>query len=205
MSNLQKSLNATSVTETLATYDRWAAAYNRDVEAESYVAPQIATDYVVRYLKATDIFRARILDAGCGTGLVGEHLANCGARHIEGIDISTGMLEVAEKTGAYMKLAKADLCQALDTPSNSYDVLTCVGTLTQGHVGPGAMGEFIRVVKQGGILVITVRSTVWEANGYRETLEGFIREGAVRLLTDSYEMRRIANDVDLVYLPLEVL
>lgn len=206
MSHLQQSLSASSVAETLATYDEWAAAYDADVESEGYIAPELASDYVLKHLSGISMADARVLDAGCGTGLVGRHLARRGARHIDGVDLSPGMLDVARRlAGVYEELTTADLAQRLDIASGSYDALTCVGTLTQGHVGPDALDELRRVVKAGGIMVVTVRDSVWRRNGYEDKVKSFIDEGKVRLMTDDFEVRRVAKDVDLVYVTLQVL
>lgn len=205
MSHLRQSLNATSTAETLATYDEWADAYNHDVQSEGYIAPQLASDYLVRYLAHTTLAGTTILDAGCGTGLVGQHLADHGAQHIDGIDLSPAMLAVAKQTGAYRNLTVADLGRRLDVESASYDALTCVGTLTQGHVGPEALDEFLRVVKPGGVLAVTVRDSVWAKNGYEEKVKGFIAAGKCRLMTHDFEKHRVAKEVDLVYVVLQVL
>lgn len=206
MSHLQQSLNASSVGETLATYERWATTYNQDLESEGYAAPQVAAEYVSKYLSNASISDVRILDAGCGTGLVGQHLAKLGARHIDGLDLSPGMLQVAQDTGVYESLKVADLSKELDIASQSYDVLTCVGTLTQGHVGPEALDEFVRAVRPGGVVIASVRDSVWEKNGYKSKVEGFIAGGKVRLLTDGFETRRVAaKEVDLVYVVVEIL
>ncbi|KAJ3472332.1 hypothetical protein NLG97_g11080 [Lecanicillium saksenae] len=204
MTHLQQSLNSSSVAETLATYDQWADTYNQDVESEGYTAPQLASDYVSKYLNAAAIASARILDAGCGTGLVGQHLAKRGARRIDGVDLSPGMLEVARKTGAYESLTTGDLSQWLDVDSAVYDALTCVGTLTQGHLGPGALDQLLRVVKPGGLVVATVRDTVWEMNGYKEKVKTFIADGRAHLVTDDFCVHRVAKDVNLIYVVLRL-
>jgi len=54
-----------------------------------------------------------ILDAGCGTGLVGVALAERGARSIDGVDLSPGMIAKAKETGVYRRLAPADLSRPL--------------------------------------------------------------------------------------------
>lgn len=51
---------------------------------------------------------ALMLDLGCGTGLMGEQMADC-ARAMHGMDISAGMLARAEAKGIYDRLDKADL------------------------------------------------------------------------------------------------
>jgi predicted TPR repeat methyltransferase len=46
---------------------------------------------------------AKIMDFGCGTGLVGEELVKIGFNHkdISGIDASQGMLDVTAKKNCY--------------------------------------------------------------------------------------------------------
>ncbi|RSL51054.1 hypothetical protein CEP54_011597 [Fusarium duplospermum] len=202
MANLARSLNSSSVAETLATYDNWAGTYNEDIGKEEYTAPEIASDYVVKHVGPQRITSAVILDAGCGTGLVGQHLAKSGATHLDGIDLSPGMLQVARRTGIYRSLNVADLSQTLEIPSQSYDVVVCVGTLTQGHVGPGAFDEFVRVVKPGGFIVATVRESVWQKNGYEDKVKALDKEGQVKLLGDKLEV--IGTDVRAVFVILQV-
>ncbi|RSL63354.1 hypothetical protein CEP53_004433 [Fusarium sp. AF-6] len=202
MANLARSLNSSSVAETLATYESWAESYNEDIGKEDYTAPEIASDYVAKHVGPQKITSATILDAGCGTGLVGQHLTKRGVTHLDGIDLSPGMLQVARQTGVYRSLNVADLSQTLEIPSQSYDVVVCVGTLTQGHVGPGAFDEFLRVVKPGGFIVATVRESVWQKNGYEEKVKALDKEGQVKVLGDKLE--EIGIDVSAIFVILQV-
>ena len=45
-----------------------------------------------------------VLDMGCGTGLVGQYLRERGFKTIVGVDASRGMLDKAQKKGAYTDL-----------------------------------------------------------------------------------------------------
>ncbi|MFP5071863.1 class I SAM-dependent DNA methyltransferase [Pseudonocardia nantongensis] len=150
-------------------YDEWAATYDADLtgEAQGYVAPSVTAVAVV----AAAGTGGEILDAGCGTGLVGVELHRRGVGTIDGVDVSPGMLEQARATGAYRDLREADLTAALDLPDDRYDVVVCVGTLTHAHVGPSAVAEFVRVVRPGGYLVATVLDDAWEAGGYRAEVD----------------------------------
>lgn len=166
-------------------YNDWATEYDRDMadESQQYVAPNLAAQAVLTSLGTKAISSdLEILDAGCGTGLVGAELAKLGARVIDGVDLSPGMLEVARKTGVYRTLETADLSKALSISDGKYDIVTCVGTLTQGHVGPEALAEFVRITKKGGIIVATVRENVWKAQGFDVELQRFVAEGKAELL-----------------------
>ena len=175
-------------------YNDWAETYDTDVYgAEDYVAPMLVAKAVQdnKGNVAGDVF-----DAGCGTGLVGVALAGIGAKSIDGVDVSPGMLKVAEKTGVYRLLEQADLSRAITKyQDESYDVVTCVGTLTDGHVGPvPAMREFVRIVKQGGLVVATVREDVWESRGYEAETDRLKSDGLVDVVSaENAEYMRAAG------------
>lgn len=164
-----------------ALYDEWAAEYDADLAGESqgYVAPVLAAETVVR-VAGPDV---TVLDAGCGTGLVGAALAERGVRVIDGMDVSEGMLEQARATGAYRSLQPVDLTRALPTEADAYDVVVCVGTLTHGHVGPPVLAEFARVTRPQGWIVATVLDDVWESGGYRAEVDRLAAAGTVELVS----------------------
>ena len=205
MSDLEQSLNSSSVEETLSTYNKWAGRYNDDVDKEEYVAPELASDYVAKHVGARDIGTVKILDAGCGTGLVGKHLATRGAKNLDGIDLSPEMLRIAQQTNIYTSLEVADMSQRLDIPTESYDVVVCVGTMTQGHVGPEAFDELVRVVKSGGYIISTVRESVWRKNGYESKVQALDEAGKVRIVSDRLRPQRIGAGVNAVFIVLQVL
>ena len=67
-------------------YDTWAQDYEQDLDhAFGYVGPEPAVDVLVNYVSS----EAKILDAGAGTGLVGEILHQRGYAHVEAMDMST--------------------------------------------------------------------------------------------------------------------
>ena len=162
-------LNATSTEELMTVYGEWAEKYDHDLLDEmGYVAPMIACDLLKRYL---DRKAARILDAGCGTGIVGQLLHQGGYGNIEGLDYSPQMLAQAEGKGIYTALHRGDLTKTLAIGDNAYDAVISVGTFTCGHVGPEAFGELVRITSPGGFLCFTVREQAWDADDYRARVQ----------------------------------
>ncbi len=161
-------------------YDQWAKDYEADLDAhaDGYVAPKNATEAVARYVPKT----ARILDAGAGTGLVGELLARMGYDDIAAIDLSHGMLEEARKKSVYGELRRMVLGEPLDYADDTFDAVTCVGTLTLGHAPASALDEFVRIVRPGGYIIFTLRPDVYENNGFRERQAALERTGKWRLV-----------------------
>ena len=169
-----------SPAECESTYDEWAATYEYDTtQGMGYAAPTHAAERLSRLL--SDRPRAEVLDAGCGTGLVGAALAGHGLEVVDGVDLSSAMLEHARGKGVYRALDKADLTERLSVDDGSYDAVICVGTLTEGHVGPEALDELVRVARPGAPVVVTVLDRIWEPHGYKARAEALHEAGAARL------------------------
>lgn len=172
-----KILNAGSTDALMTVYDDWADRYETELLGEwGYASPQLT---IVLLQRHTDIDGAKILDAGCGTGLVGELLANAGVRHLSGVDYSQGMLDKARDKGVYQTLAKIDLNKPVPLESGSYDAITCIGTFTSTHVVPEAIRELVRLTRSDGVVVFTVRDDYWVATKFGDLLVEMHSEGMV--------------------------
>ncbi|MQA05253.1 MAG: methyltransferase domain-containing protein [Streptosporangiales bacterium] len=173
---LQRVYNLQGVDEAEEVYDEWAGNYDADtVDGLGYLGPGLAAARLADVAPGVGV----VLDAGCGTGLAGVALNERLSVTIDGADISEGMLERARGRGVYRNLVKTDLTRPLEFADDSYDAVLCVGTLTDGHVGPAAFDEFVRVVRAGGVVVATVLARVWESGGYKAHLDGMAERGVV--------------------------
>lgn len=162
-------------------YDEWADQYEYDTtQAMGYAAPEHAATRLAELLLPAAP-HAEVLDAGCGTGLVGAALAQAGLDTVDGLDLSTAMLEQARGKGVYRHLGRADLTGRLDVSDSAYDAVICVGTLTEGHVGPEALDELVRVARPGAPVVATILDRIWEAQGYRDKVAELGERGAATL------------------------
>jgi predicted TPR repeat methyltransferase len=99
---------------------------------------------------------ARVIDLGCGTGLVGVALAATGAE-IVGVDLSPCMLEIAARRGAYVKLEQGELVEVLArTAAGSVqavlaaDVFIYLGDLT------AVFAAVARVLAPQGLFALSV-------------------------------------------------
>ena len=171
----ERVLSAASADELASAYADWATEYDADLVGEMGYRAHTIVARTLRDVLEPD--GTRVLDAGCGTGLVGAELARLGYADIDGVDYSPDMLAEAEKKGVYTRLEEADLTGDLDLPSDRYDAVTCVGTFTLGHVGPSALGELIRVTRPGGFLCFSVRDEAWERDRYAAALQTVTDQG----------------------------
>lgn len=173
-------LSAKSVEELMETYEEWAANYDHDLTDEwGYFAPQTVVGLVERYVTDHD---ARILDAGCGTGLVGVHLADKGFGHIDGVDYSEGMLAQARAKNVYTTLSRLDLNHELPLADDAYDLVTCVGTFSLAHIVPEALLELVRITRPGGAVCFTVRDSYWDETKFLKLLADLELSGKAKLM-----------------------
>jgi predicted TPR repeat methyltransferase len=150
---------ATRPDEVAALYDDWAETYDGEMAAAGYRHPTICLALLARHLPRGS---TPILDAGAGTGLIGEWLGIMGYGDVEALDISEGMLAVAARKGAYAALHRLALGGPLPFADATYAGIVSAGVFTSGHVGAEGLDELIRILKPGGVLVLTVKNTLWE-------------------------------------------
>jgi predicted TPR repeat methyltransferase len=142
-----------------AYYDEWAQRYDADLDGWAYRAPGIVAGIVLEHAPRADV----VLDAGCGTGRTGRALRSAGYHgDLHGIDLSEESLAIARRSQAYTSIAPADLQQPLTFPDNSFDALTCVGVMTYVPDVEVCWREFSRIVRPGGVVVVTQREDLWE-------------------------------------------
>ena len=138
---------------TAGVYDNWAKEYEAHMKGVGYTHPAMTAAVYTRHQPAGN---APMLDAGTGTGIMAEILPALGYPEIDGFDISSGMLALAEKKGIYRNLQKGVLGKRLDYADNSYAGVTASGVFTEGHAPLDGLDELLRVVKPGGHIVFSV-------------------------------------------------
>ena len=131
--------------------------FNKDMIEWNYQAPQNTVKLFDLHTPNKNI---NILDAGCGSGLVGIELQKYGYTKITGADFSQEMLSLIPQN-IYQKLELIDLNEKLKYKDNLYDAITCVGTFTYGHVKAHALNELIRVLKKKGLICFTINEGIY--------------------------------------------
>ena len=162
-------------------YADWALQYNQDVNSAEYSGPVIAAKLLNQHLSDK---KARILDAGCGTGLVGVELQRLDYIHVDGFDLSQEMAELATASGAYQQVTgNIDMMRAVeDFPHREYDALLSIGVFTLGHVPPQALEVLVKLVRRDGLLVISTRSHYFEQTDYQKCVDALLSSGQLSQL-----------------------
>lgn len=152
-----------------ALYAKWAKTYDSSfAKANGFLMP----GHVARLFREKH-GQGPVLDAGAGTGLVGDALLQSGTLEIDGLDISQEMLAVADAKAVYRKTFVADLTRALPLPDAVYAAVTSCGTFTHGHVGPEALDELLRIAAPGALFVLTIKTEHFEERGFSDKFLSF--------------------------------
>ncbi len=107
-------------------------------------------DYIARH---APLQGARVLDVGCGGGLLAEGMAVRGAR-VTGIDRSLRALAVArihaERQGVEVRYEEADAQTWAREHAGCYDIVTCMEVLEHVPDVPGTVAACASMLKPGG-------------------------------------------------------
>lgn len=108
-------------------YSQRAASWDAKVNSGpySYRGADLVASVLLTEQKTNSL---DILDAGCGTGLVGFMLRER-ARRLDGVDMSQPMLDRAKEKGVYDTLVCGDMIELLNGSVESYDAIVSAATL----------------------------------------------------------------------------
>ncbi|OCW59461.1 class I SAM-dependent DNA methyltransferase [Hoeflea olei] len=162
-------------------YDSWAEKYDADMSLAGYRHPAISLAIFARHVPKG---AAPVLDAGAGTGLIGEWLAIAGYNEVDALDISAGMLEVARRKGVYRSLHQAALGTRLPFDDNHFVAIVSAGVFTTGHVGTEGLDDLLRICVPGGTIVLTVKDVLWQQS-FRARIADLETEGVCALVDDT--------------------
>lgn len=167
LQNIKAKFNEVKSDEEMAdVYNNWAPKYESDVGQFGYEIPFEAAKILLGHMLASekDLKYTKVLDVGCGTGLVAEGLKNCEFNGIlHGIDGSEEMLGLARKKEIYDKLQQQILSpdKPIWTPQNGtrYDGMICAGVFMTGHLSAKMLPQLCDLLCQGGVIVMSVRTS----------------------------------------------
>ncbi|MER9254424.1 class I SAM-dependent methyltransferase [Mesorhizobium sp. M0598] len=180
-------------------YRGWASSYELDVGRDGYCGPMIVAE-LAGAVQTAYLARQRtaiaILDAGCGTGLVGVELERLGFRWIDGFDLSEEMAEQARQTRVYRHVqGNVDLNGPLsDYPSASYDITVCCGVFTLGHVRPDGLRELARVTRPNGFIIASTRKSYAETTSFEDEVRRLQDAGVLVLAQCLKDSRYVAEE-----------
>lgn len=133
-----------------AMYDEYAPRFEHSLLNElSYSGPAMAREILTAYLGGTAL--ENVLDLGCGTGLIGDVIKeHFPVGYLEGVDLSSSMIEQAAAKGLYDALTVADIVAHLDADDRRFDLITAADVfIYTGDLAPVFRGVRRRLARDG--------------------------------------------------------
>jgi predicted TPR repeat methyltransferase len=146
-------------------FDQYADRFDTHlVKVLSYSVPdQIVA--MIREAVASDPQTWRVLDLGCGTGLIATALGP-GVGHLVGVDLSGNMLAKARTLDVYDRLEQAELVAMMQAePAQAYTLAIAADVLVYFGSIEALLREARRVLAPGGILAFSVEELAAPPSG----------------------------------------
>jgi predicted TPR repeat methyltransferase len=144
-----------------ALFDEYAVRFDRHLlKGLEYRGPELLRTALLRALgpRSQDFQFRRVLDLGCGTGLVARSFEGLFDR-IEGVDLSPRMLAQAARTGLYDGLHEADILAFLQgRDAGSADLIVAADVFVYMARLEPVLREAARVLDRRGLLAFTVQA-----------------------------------------------
>ena len=174
-------------------FDSYAGSYDRHVRGcLDCHAPELVCAALTRALGGVRP-GLHILDAGCGTGLAAPLLRPLALR-LEGIDLSSGMLDRARATGLYDSLERADFAERLKARRGYYDIICAIDVLVYFGFMTPVMAAAAFALRQDGLFAFSV-----EAGGNMD----YELRGTGRYVHSGGYLRKAAEAAGLVEVSVE--
>lgn len=140
-------------------FDNYAANFDAHLtKTLEYNTPYDLTEFVYSNSILTEPIK-KVLDLGCGTGLLGQALTSkFSIEHLTGVDLSAKMLEKSKSKSIYNELYNIDLLDYLQNAQDSYDLIAATDVFI--YVGDldAVMRQVHQRLKPGGYFAFSVES-----------------------------------------------
>lgn len=172
-----------------AQLNQWQVEGDTPEAYERYLVPALFQEAAEKLIQHAAIQPGeRVLDLGCGTGIVArvaaEHLGN--GENVTGVDINPGMLDVARSVSAETHPGiewQQGSAEDLPLARSSFDVVLSQQAFQFLENRETALKEIHRVLRPGGRLVFSVFRSIEHNYTYRPLIEAFRRHGGDNLGT----------------------
>lgn len=172
--------------------------------------------HVVRSLLAAELSDAavpadelRVLDLGAGNGMVGEELADLGAKFIVGVDIIEEAAEATERDrpGVYdnyhvVDMTALDEGQRRELAGYRFNALTCVAAIGFGDIPTRAFVAAYNLICPGGWIAFNVKEdflTIGDRLGFSKLIRSMLDDGTLELRQRQRYQHRLATDRHPLY------
>lgn len=133
-------------------WDEYAPGWDDDEAARTYAEAAHASLLAELERAGRSVDGARVLDFGCGTGLLTERLAPV-SQTIDAVDTSQAMLDVLDAKVERHGWSHVRTMTTLPTAAQSYDLVVCSSVCSFLDDYPGTLVQLVNLLAPGGVFV----------------------------------------------------
>ncbi len=144
--------------------EKYALAFYNKIAKEYEELKESGVSLFHKYLLIPNLSRQicdlkgkKVVDLGCGNGMLTSLLVKKGAKKVFGIDFSKNMVEIAKKRVPNAKFVVGNI-RHTDFPSNYFDFALCSLVLDGMRDIGGVLSEINRILKPNGMLILIIRN-----------------------------------------------
>ena len=167
-------------------YNTWASSgeYDDDVAGWGYEAPERVATMAAEHLQ---LHPGSVLDAGCGTGRAGAAMRAAGIDDLVGGDFNVASVDAARSRDVYRSVDHLDLNDRLNFDDDQFAVVVSVGVFSYLIDTAATVRELLRITKQGGAIIFTQRTDLWDERGCDALIALLAAEGACTATTSDQQ------------------
>lgn len=152
---------------TINSYSAFAKSWAKKLREKKNVLHEYL-EKPAMYAKLPKLSGMRVLCIGCGTGEECQHLLELGAKKVIGIDISEGLIKIAQKSYKRIEFHVMDM-EKLDFRDQSFDFAYSSLTLHYVKNWQKPLQEIYRVLKKSGTFLFSTQHPVhWGARKVKD-------------------------------------
>jgi ubiquinone/menaquinone biosynthesis C-methylase UbiE len=184
----------------MATDPNTVKAYNKGAKAyDQHVSDPTDSIFHSYYEKPAiraalpDLKGLSVISIGCGSGVDARWLADNGAAKVVGVDISSGLIDIAKQKHPALEFQVMDM-EKLDFPDESFDLAYSSLAIHYVDDWTTALQEARRVLKPGGLYVFSCGHPIDSAMEYSSSDEKTNRAFVGRTVARDTKKRTVYGD-----------
>ena len=157
--------------KTIKAYDNYALKWAENLRSGNNPAHKFL-EKPAMYQKLPDLKGKTVLCVGCGTGEECEHLKSLGAKKVVGIDISPGLIEVAQQSYPDLDFRVMDM-EKISFTANTFNFVYSSLTMHYVKSWTKVLSGVKKVLKKNGIFLFSTHHPVkWGAEIHKTKKKG---------------------------------
>jgi len=157
--------------KTVAAYDKYAKEWGeRKNKIDGSTIYHLYLEKPAMYGKLPSLKEKTVLCLGCGTGEENEFIHTLGAKRVVGVDISSGLIEIAKKAYPHLEFQVMDI-EKLDFPDGSFDFVFSSLTMHYLKDWIETLKRVHNTLKEGGTFLFSMTHPFFSATMLKDDAE----------------------------------